>query len=67
MSYTGKGLFTQATSGLSSAFTALAGENSNTITLQADGDPTTFNMSLRVLRNGDKPMMRLIKYDLSQL
>ena len=36
----------------------------NTITLSADGDPSTFNMSLRVLRNiGDTGMIDLIKYD----
>ena len=35
MSYTGKGLFTQATSGLSSTFTALAESNSGSVTLQA--------------------------------
>lgn len=36
----------------------------NTITLSADGDPSTFNMSLKVLRNiGDSGMIDLIKYD----
>ena len=35
----------------------------NTITLSADGDPSTFNMSLKVLRNiGDKGMIDLVKY-----
>jgi len=35
----------------------------NTITLSADGDPSTFNMSLKVLRNtGDNGMIDLIKY-----
>ena len=35
----------------------------NTITLSADGDPSTFNMSLRVLRNiGDTGMIDLVKY-----
>ena len=35
MSYTGRGLFTQATSALSSTFTALAESNSGTVTMQA--------------------------------
>lgn len=36
----------------------------NTITLSADGDPSTFNMSLRVLRNiGDAGMIDLVKYN----
>ncbi len=35
MSYNGKGLFTQATSALSSTFTALADTNSGSITMQA--------------------------------
>lgn len=34
MSYTGKGLFTQATSAISSTFTALAETNSGTVTMQ---------------------------------
>ena len=37
----------------------------NTITLEAEGDPSTFNMSLRVLRPADGVMMKLVKYDLS--
>lgn len=36
----------------------------NTITLSADGDPSTFNMSLRVLRNiGNSGMIDLVKYN----
>lgn len=36
----------------------------NTITLSADGDPSTFNMSLKVLRNiGDSGMIDLVKYN----
>lgn len=35
MSYTGKGLFTQATSALSNTFTALAESNSGSVTMQA--------------------------------
>ena len=34
----------------------------NTITLEADGDPTVFNMALKVLKTGNQPMMRLIQY-----
>lgn len=34
----------------------------NTITLQADGDPSTFNLNLTVLRNSDGKMMDLIQY-----
>ena len=35
----------------------------NTITLSAEGDPSTFNMSLKVLRNiGDKSMIDFVKY-----
>lgn len=34
----------------------------NTITLQADGDPSTFSMNLTVLRNPDGKMMDLIQY-----
>ena len=37
----------------------------NTITLEAEGDPSTFNMSLRVLRPDDGKMMKLVKYDLT--
>lgn len=37
----------------------------NTITLEAEGDPSVFNMNLQVMRPaGGKPMMSLIKYDL---
>lgn len=34
----------------------------NTITLEAEGDPTVFNMNLRVLRPEDGVMMKLIQY-----
>lgn len=34
----------------------------NTITLQADGDPSTFSMNLTVLRNPEGKMMDLIQY-----
>jgi hypothetical protein len=36
----------------------------NTITLEAEGDPSVFNMSLRVLRPSDGKMMKLVKYDM---
>lgn len=34
----------------------------NTITLEAEGDPTVFNMNLDVLRHSDGTMMKLIAY-----
>ena len=37
----------------------------NTITLEAEGDPSVFNMNLRVLRPADGRMMKLVKYDLA--
>lgn len=39
-------------------------QSSNTITLEADGDPSVFNMSLKVLRPADGIMMKLVKYNL---
>lgn len=36
----------------------------NTITLEAEGDPSTFNMNLRVLRSTDGTLMKLVKYNL---
>lgn len=36
----------------------------NTITLEAEGDPSVFNMSLKVLRPADGVMMKLVKYSL---
>lgn len=39
-------------------------QSENTITLEAEGDPSTFNMSLRVLRPADGKMMKLVKYDI---
>ncbi len=39
-------------------------QSENTITMEADGDPSVFNMSLKVLRPKDGVMMKLIKYDL---
>ncbi len=37
----------------------------NTITLEAEGDPSVFNMNLSVLRPEDGEMMKLIQYDLA--
>lgn len=36
----------------------------NTITLEADGDPSTFSMNLTVLRPEDGEMMKLVQYDI---
>lgn len=36
----------------------------NTITMEAEGDPSTFNMNIDVLRAASGDMIRLIKYDL---
>lgn len=38
-------------------------QSENTITMEADGDPSVFNMSLKVLRPKDGVMMKLVKYD----
>lgn len=35
-----------------------------TLTLEAEGDPSTFSMNVKVLRPKDGKMMKLIKYDL---
>ena len=37
----------------------------NTITLEAEGDPSVFNMSLRVLRPADGQMMKLVQYSIN--
>ena len=39
-------------------------QSGNTITLEAEGDPSVFNMSLRVMRPADGAMMKLVKYSL---
>lgn len=39
-------------------------QSENTITLEAEGDPSVFNMSLRVMRPTDGKMMKLVKYNL---
>ena len=40
-------------------------QSENTITLEAEGDPSVFNMNLRVLRPDDGVMMKLVKYDVA--
>ena len=37
----------------------------NNLTLEAEGEPTTFNMSLKVLRREDGVMMKLTEYDIT--
>ena len=39
----------------------------NTITLEAEGDPSVFNMNLTVLRPEDGEMMKLVQYDIAQV
>ena len=39
-------------------------QSENTMTLDAEGDPSVFNMSLRVMRPADGVMMKLVKYNL---
>lgn len=42
-------------------------KSENTITLEAEGDPSVFNLSLHVLRPaGGGAMMKLVKYDIGQ-
>lgn len=38
-------------------------QSENTLTLEAEGDPSVFNMSLRVMRPADGKMMKLVKYN----
>lgn len=38
----------------------------NTITLEAEGDPSVFNMTMRVLRPDTGAMMELIQYDMNE-
>jgi hypothetical protein len=40
-------------------------QSENTITLEAEGDPSVFNMSLRVLRPANGEMMKLVKYQVN--
>ena len=41
-------------------------QSENTITLEAEGDPSVFNMSLKVLRPKDGIMMKLVKYNIDE-
>ena len=41
-------------------------QSENTITLEAEGDPSVFNMSLKVLRPADGKMMKLVKYSINE-
>ena len=41
-------------------------QSENTLTLEAEGDPSVFNMNLRVMRPADGVMMKLVKYDLGE-
>lgn len=41
-------------------------QSENTITLEAEGDPSVFNMNLKVLRPADGVMMKLVKYNLAE-
>lgn len=36
-----------------------------TLTMEAEGDPSTFTMNMKVLRPREGEMIRLIKYDLA--
>ena len=38
----------------------------NTITLEAEGDPSVFNMNLRVMRPANGEMMKLVKYNINK-
>lgn len=40
-------------------------QSENTLTLEAEGDPSVFSMNLKVLRPSDGVMMRLVKYDIT--
>jgi hypothetical protein len=42
-------------------------QSENTITLEAEGDPSVFNMSLRVMRPADGKMMKLVKYSVEEV
>ena len=42
-------------------------KSGNTITLEAEGDPSVFNLDLHVLRPTSGPMMKLVKYDMSEI
>lgn len=39
---------------------------SNTLTMEADGDPSVFNMAIKVLKTKGEPMMSLVQYDVDE-
>ena len=42
-------------------------KSGNTITLEAEGDPSVFNLDLHVLRPNNGLMMKLVKYDMNEI
>lgn len=40
-------------------------KSEQTITMEAEGDPSTFNMTVKVLRPDDRKMIKLVKYDVT--
>lgn len=42
-------------------------KSGNTITLEAEGDPSVFSMDLHVLRPDNGIMMKLVKYDMTEI
>lgn len=42
-------------------------KSGNTITLEAEGDPSVFNLDLHVLRPVSGAMMKLVKYDMNEI
>lgn len=42
-------------------------QSGNTITLEAEGDPSVFNLNLTVLRPADGIMMKLVAYDMTEI
>lgn len=42
-------------------------KSGNTITLEAEGDPSVFKLDLHVLRPNDGIMMKLVKYDMTEI
>lgn len=42
-------------------------QSENTLTLEAEGDASVFNLNLRVLRPADGKMMKLVKYDMTEV
>ena len=55
----------EAASGVGTEMQFHPGSRLVMITLEAEGDPSVFNMNLRVMRPADGKMMKLVKYDLT--